>query len=156
MLVTCFFVVFPAAPLVLVFTNLLEIRMDAHKMMAKVRRPVPEASAGVGMWESVVDLLAIMAAFTNSAVVVFTTQSFSEYSATFKCLLWLGAASAFLVLRACLIVVTPGVPQRLQTVRKRHKFLALKHVFGFMEDDDDDDSDSLRVSGCLGTWASHP
>jgi len=154
MLVTCFFVVFPAAPLVLVFTNLLEIRMDAHKMMSKVRRPVPEASSGVGMWVHVVDLLAVLAAFINSAIVVFTTQSFSEYSTIFKALLWLSAASVFLVVRAGLIVSIPGVPPHLATVRKRHKFLTLKHVYGFMEDDDDDDdSDALRVSvGWLVGW----
>ena len=154
MLVTCFFVVFPAAPLVLVFTNLLEIRMDAHKMMSKVRRPVPEASSGVGMWVHVVDLLAVLAAFINSAIVVFTTQSFSEYSTVFKALLWLGAASVFLAVRAFLIVLIPGVPPHLATVRKRHKFLTLKHVYGFMEDDDDDDdSDALRVRVFVGRSA---
>jgi hypothetical protein len=45
-LVSSFFSVFPAAPLFLVLMNLLEIRMDAYKMMHATRRPIPQAVSG--------------------------------------------------------------------------------------------------------------
>ena len=46
----------------------------------------------------------------------------------------------------------PAEPFGLADLRKRHRFLRLKHIFGFIEDDDDgdsDDFDALRVRGVV-------
>jgi hypothetical protein len=149
-LVTSFFSIFPSAPLFLVITNLLEIRMDAHKMMTKVRRPLPESASGMGLWVDLMDLVSIIAALSNSAIVVFTTNSFASYSVVNRYLVWLVTVTVMLIIRSFLVWYIPAEPFGLSDVRKRHKFLRLKHVFGFMEDDDDDDgSDALRVRGVV-------
>ena len=149
MLVASFFAVFPAAPIFLVLMNLLEIRMDALKMMTRVRRPAPEAATGIGLWEDIVDLIAVSAALTNCALVVFTTNTFADYSLVTRFLIWFTATSAFIVLRYVLVYAIPTEPFGLSDVRKRHKFLRAKHVFGFVEDEDDDEDDSVRVRGMV-------
>jgi hypothetical protein len=57
----------------------------------------------MGMWTEVMDLVAVMAAFTNSAIIVFTTNTFEEYKSSDKFLIWLSATMVLLVLRGVLM-----------------------------------------------------
>ena len=132
-LVVCFVSVFPAAPVILIAMNLLHIRMSAYNMVAKSRRPVPEAVNGLGLWCELVDIVGIMCILTNSGIIVFTCNYFDDQSDQFKFLLWLTSVTAFLVIRGAMQHFIPDEPFGLGDVRKRHRFLRLKHVFGFVE-----------------------
>ncbi|KAJ4771744.1 Anoctamin-like protein [Rhynchospora pubera] len=62
-----------AFPLVFCFAtlnNITEIRADALKLLAMLRRPVPRASATIGAWSNIFQFLIVMAICTNSLLLI--------------------------------------------------------------------------------------
>ncbi len=74
--VTLFVASFPLAPLLALFNNLCEIRVDAWKITTQSRRVVPEKAQDIGAWQPILQGVAILAVATNvgwEEVVVFAS-----------------------------------------------------------------------------------
>ncbi len=74
--VTLFVASFPLAPLLALFNNLCEIRVDAWKITTQFRRIVPEKAQDIGAWQAILQGVAILAVATNvcwEEVVVFAS-----------------------------------------------------------------------------------
>ncbi|CAI2732357.1 unnamed protein product [Schistosoma spindalis] len=72
--ITMFVPAFPLAPLFGLLNNLFEIRGDAKKLMNQYRRPVLERVQTIGIWLSIITVLASIAIRTNACIIAFTTQ----------------------------------------------------------------------------------
>ncbi|KAA0720812.1 Anoctamin-6 Small-conductance calcium-activated nonselective cation channel [Triplophysa tibetana] len=72
--VTLFVASFPLAPLLALFNNLCEIRIDAWKITTQFRRRVPEKAQDIGAWQPILQGVAILAVATNAAIIAFTSD----------------------------------------------------------------------------------
>ncbi|XP_073694115.1 anoctamin-6 [Garra rufa] len=72
--VTLFVASFPLAPLLALFNNLCEIRVDAWKITTQFRRVVPEKAQDIGAWQPILQGIAILAVATNAAIIAFTSD----------------------------------------------------------------------------------
>ncbi|KTG03609.1 hypothetical protein cypCar_00033344, partial [Cyprinus carpio] len=72
--VTLFVASFPLAPLLALFNNLCEIRVDAWKYTTQSRRAVPEKAQDIGAWQPILQGVAILAVATNAAIIAFTSD----------------------------------------------------------------------------------
>uniref|UniRef100_A0A8C2AN28 Anoctamin n=1 Tax=Cyprinus carpio TaxID=7962 RepID=A0A8C2AN28_CYPCA len=72
--VTLFVASFPLAPLLALFNNLCEIRVDAWKFTTQSRRVVPEKAQDIGAWQPILQGVAILAVATNAAIIAFTSD----------------------------------------------------------------------------------
>ncbi|RXN08173.1 anoctamin-6-like isoform X2 [Labeo rohita] len=72
--VTLFVASFPLAPLLALFNNLCEIRVDAWKITTQCRRVVPEKAQDIGAWQPILQGIAILAVATNAAIIAFTSD----------------------------------------------------------------------------------
>uniref|UniRef100_A0A8C2B6L0 Anoctamin n=1 Tax=Cyprinus carpio TaxID=7962 RepID=A0A8C2B6L0_CYPCA len=72
--VTLFVASFPLAPLLALFNNLCEIRIDAWKYTTQSRRAVPEKAQDIGAWQPILQGVAILAVATNAAIIAFTSD----------------------------------------------------------------------------------
>ncbi|CAH8583243.1 unnamed protein product [Schistosoma mattheei] len=72
--ITMFVPAFPLAPLFGLLNNLFEIRGDAKKLVNQYRRPVLERVQTIGIWLSIITVLASIAIRTNACIIAFTTQ----------------------------------------------------------------------------------
>ncbi|XP_051147802.1 anoctamin-like protein At1g73020 [Andrographis paniculata] len=61
---------FPLAFAFVVVSNLTEIRTDALKLLAMMRRPIPRSDATIGAWQNIFQFLIVMSICTNSALLV--------------------------------------------------------------------------------------
>ncbi|XP_075494187.1 anoctamin-like protein At1g73020 [Primulina tabacum] len=61
---------FPLAFAFAVVNNITEIRADALKLLAMIRRPIPRADATIGAWLNIFQLLVVASICTNSALLV--------------------------------------------------------------------------------------
>ncbi|KAL8458455.1 hypothetical protein ACS0TY_036098 [Phlomoides rotata] len=61
---------FPLAFTFAAVNNLTEIRADALKLLAMMRRPIPRADATIGAWLNIFQFLVVMSICTNSALLV--------------------------------------------------------------------------------------
>uniref|UniRef100_A0A1I8IZ92 Anoctamin n=1 Tax=Macrostomum lignano TaxID=282301 RepID=A0A1I8IZ92_9PLAT len=63
--VTLFVPAFPLAPLFALINNLVEIRLDARKLVIGTRRPLPERAQSIGIWFSMMKFVAHVAVISN-------------------------------------------------------------------------------------------
>lgn len=62
---TLFVAAFPLAPIFAFMNNVVEIRLDASKILCNFRRPVPKRLASLGAWFSILQALTYIAVVTN-------------------------------------------------------------------------------------------
>ncbi|CAH8543485.1 unnamed protein product [Schistosoma turkestanicum] len=70
--ITMFVPAFPLAPLFGLLNNLFEIRGDAKKLVNQYRRPVLERVQTIGIWLSIITVLASIAIRTNTIATILT------------------------------------------------------------------------------------
>ncbi|XP_057235914.1 anoctamin-9 [Malurus melanocephalus] len=71
---TIFVAAFPLAPLLALLNNVIEIHMDAIKMMRLHRRMVPRKANDIGIWLQVLEAIGILAVIGNGLVIAITSD----------------------------------------------------------------------------------
>ncbi|XP_047452743.1 anoctamin-1-like isoform X2 [Mugil cephalus] len=72
--VTLFVASFPLAPLFALLNNIIEIRLDAKKFVAELRRPVAARAKDIGIWYNILRGVAKVAVIINAFVISFTSD----------------------------------------------------------------------------------
>lgn len=72
--VTLFVPAFPLAPLFALINNVMEIRLDAYKLVVAYRRPMPARAKDLGMWFKILDCVSNIAVLCNACVIAFTSD----------------------------------------------------------------------------------
>ncbi|KAJ6667108.1 hypothetical protein lerEdw1_017086 [Lerista edwardsae] len=72
--ITLFVASFPLAPLLALMNNILEIRVDSWKLTTQFRRPVAAKAHSIGIWQEILNGLAILSVVTNAFIVAFTSD----------------------------------------------------------------------------------
>ena len=72
--VTMYITAFPLAPLVALFNNLIEIRVDARKFILQQRRPIAWRAESIGIWLDIITFVSQLGVVTNALLIAFTTQ----------------------------------------------------------------------------------
>ncbi|XP_028999538.1 anoctamin-5b isoform X2 [Betta splendens] len=72
--ITLFVASFPLAPLLALFNNILEIRVDAWKFTTQFRRPVASKARNIGAWLEILNAVAILSVVTNAFIMAFTSD----------------------------------------------------------------------------------
>lgn len=72
--ITCFSVVLPITPLICLLNYLLSMRLDAYKLCKGRRRPLAEKTGGIGVWEHLLHIVAVISVLTNCWLIVYTNK----------------------------------------------------------------------------------
>ncbi|UJR10628.1 hypothetical protein I4U23_014825 [Adineta vaga] len=72
--VTLFVVAFPLAPLLALINNLIELRLDAWKLLSKYKRPIPYKASDIGIWSDIISAISYLAVLTNAIVIAWTSE----------------------------------------------------------------------------------
>ncbi|CAK6979641.1 anoctamin-5b [Scomber scombrus] len=72
--ITLFVASFPLAPLLALFNNILEIRVDAWKFTTQFKRPVASKARNIGAWQEILNAVAILSVVTNAFIMAFTSD----------------------------------------------------------------------------------
>lgn len=70
--ITLFVASFPLAPLLALFNNILEIRVDAWKFTTQFRRPVASKARNIGAWLEILNAVAVLSVVTNVSCAAVT------------------------------------------------------------------------------------
>ncbi|XP_018618731.2 anoctamin-9-like isoform X1 [Scleropages formosus] len=71
---TIFVAAFPLAPLLALFNNVIEIRLDAIKMVSLERRLIANKTNNIGMWDRVLEVIGVLAVIANGLVIGITSD----------------------------------------------------------------------------------
>uniref|UniRef100_A0A6M2E3R9 Anoctamin n=1 Tax=Xenopsylla cheopis TaxID=163159 RepID=A0A6M2E3R9_XENCH len=72
--VTIFVAAFPLAPLFALLNNILEMRLDAKKLLTFYRRPVTQRVRDIGVWFRILDSIGKLSVITNGFIIAFTSN----------------------------------------------------------------------------------
>ncbi|XP_023339966.1 anoctamin-1 isoform X4 [Eurytemora carolleeae] len=72
--ITIFVCAFPLAPLLAFLNNILEMRLDAKKLLILHRRPVAQKVRDIGIWFDILETLGRIAVITNAFIIAFTSE----------------------------------------------------------------------------------
>uniref|UniRef100_A0A8C5CAJ0 Anoctamin n=1 Tax=Gadus morhua TaxID=8049 RepID=A0A8C5CAJ0_GADMO len=72
--ITLFVASFPLAPLLALFNNIIEVRVDAWKFTTQFRRPVASKAHSIGAWQEILNGVAVLSVVTNAFIVAFTSD----------------------------------------------------------------------------------
>lgn len=65
---------FPLGPLVLLVTSMLDVRVDALKLLWLRRRPVAQRAQDIGAWANIIQFLNLAGMVTNAFIIAFTSS----------------------------------------------------------------------------------
>jgi hypothetical protein len=74
--VTCFSVVLPITPLIVLLNHLLNMRLDAFKICRGRRRPLSQKTGGIGVWSHVLHIVTVLAILTNCSLMALVRAFF--------------------------------------------------------------------------------
>merc|ERR1712168_715164 len=72
--ITIFVCAFPLAPLLALINNILEIRLDAKKLLIRYRRPIPQNVKDIGIWFDIMRTFNYIAVITNAFIIALTSD----------------------------------------------------------------------------------
>jgi hypothetical protein len=78
-LVLLFAAVFPLSPLIVLMNNIFFIRLDAFKLTNTRKRPIAQKSAGLGVWEDILQVMSVAGIITNCVLVGVTSTVLPGY-----------------------------------------------------------------------------
>ena len=82
--ITIFVAAFPLAPLFALLNNWVEIRLDAQKFVCETRRAVAERAENIGIWFTIMDMLAQLAVISNVSLVIISSFHLLLFSRHFS------------------------------------------------------------------------
>ncbi|RVE74957.1 hypothetical protein OJAV_G00026890 [Oryzias javanicus] len=71
---TLFVAAFPLAPFMALINNIVEIRLEAIKMVRLERRLIPKKTNVMGVWTNVLEAIGVLAVITNGLVIGITSD----------------------------------------------------------------------------------
>ncbi|KAH3830061.1 hypothetical protein DPMN_103298, partial [Dreissena polymorpha] len=120
-LMMLFAVSFPLAPLLALLVLLLDIRIDAKRMLWWYQRPQPVIAEDIGTWYVVLQFLNFAGVVSNAFLIAFTSSWGSKYTTYEKLWIVIGFEHIVFVLKFLLAYLIPDTPSSVAlAIRKKH------------------------------------
>jgi len=128
--------VFTLAPLLSFVNNFIEIRVDAWKLTSLCRRPEPHAAEDIGTWQSVLEIMSIVAIITNMALVCFKQSVLpSSYSLGQKAGVFLILEHILILLKVLLMMAIDDLPEDVAIQVQRTEFIVERVLYNANDDE---------------------
>jgi hypothetical protein len=116
----------PLVPLLALFNNILEVHVDAYKLVCIFRRPWPYAAMNIGQWAVFMDLLSSISVVTNIGIIIRTSDTFETLSDSSRWLLFIVAEHALLTLKFIVSELIADIPAWVDQLHRRQHWIATK------------------------------
>jgi len=152
--VTLFVICFPAIPVIAFFNNIVEVKIDAYKLVKQCRRPIPTKSQGLGTWVHILELFSIISVMNNAALYVFVSDLPSDYFSNDdltrpeRVKVFVIVATGLFFILGALKLAIPNVPGMVVRHLRRQKVIEDALVKDVTIADDFDTSKILKYDTC--------
>ncbi|KAK2162685.1 hypothetical protein LSH36_93g01035 [Paralvinella palmiformis] len=72
--VVIFIAAFPLAPLFALLNNIVEIRLDAYKLITQYKRPTAMKAQDIGVWYNILQTITYIAVISNAVIIAWTSD----------------------------------------------------------------------------------
>ena len=131
--VTCFSVVLPITPLIVLINHLLNMRLDGFKICRGRRRPLSQKTGGIGVWNHVLHIVTVIAILTNCSLMALTSFQFSWLADQIGTLgvfaLAIGWEHLMLLAKYIMQLSVSTMPADIQTEMRKKKYDQERKVY---------------------------
>jgi len=144
---TLFVVACPWVPALALVSCLLETFLDQKKLVLLYRRPFPLPAANNEPWDTAFDIFGILAMVTNTAVIVFASHAFDDWTHAHKITLFLAIEHAIIFVRIIVGMSYPAMPRSVRLLFMQQQVVLHKHMdLGGEEDDHETRASAMRTT----------
>ncbi|KIH66690.1 hypothetical protein ANCDUO_02983 [Ancylostoma duodenale] len=125
-----FAALFPLAPLIALIIGLIDLRIDALRLLWLNRRPIPVMASGIGIWLPILYFLQYAAVMTNAFIIAFTSDFCSNF---FSDVMYCDVKNRFLIvivfqnmvfiLKYVFQSIIPTVPASIRVAQRRKRYV---------------------------------
>lgn len=157
--ITLFASAFPAAPFLAFVSNFFEQRFDALKLCKVFQRPMPRGAQDIGTWQTIFEILSVIAVVTNAAIMCFSFASVLTVEWTDDGRVWTFIMFQYTVL-TCMFAfakIVPDVAPHVSVAQQRNDFIVSKilrhepdeheHSHEVVNDEDTKDAEYKIICG---------
>jgi hypothetical protein len=101
---------YPLLPFLALLLNLAEIKIDAWRLSYQCQRPIPEVANSIGIWIDILRFLSIIGAFTNTGILIFTTDIFDSKSTAWQWITFLSVEHGIVIFKYVLALFVYTTP----------------------------------------------
>jgi hypothetical protein len=112
---------FPLVPIMAWVTNHLEIQVDKIKLMYLSKRPDCQGALDIGSWYTILETLSFISIFTNSGILIFTSNTYNELDYVNKWIFFTFINIFYIIIKLRLAIFIPDVPDKIILLQRRHK-----------------------------------
>ena len=98
-------------PLIALGPDLLEVRIDAFKLINLMRRPFPDGAESIGHFLQMCRLLGIISVLSNAGIIVWSSEVVKSDDQTVNWLVFLILVIVTLVLKGLIVWLIPSEPK---------------------------------------------
>ena len=143
---TMFVAAFPLASLMSYVNNYVELRVDGWKLCELCRRPQPRSCEDIGTWYTILDIIATICVFTNSAIVAYTGSILINYSWFLRASVFFGMSAGIFAAKLWIAyLITDVTPDVAIQLKRQDLITGLILEDKDYDSDDEDSSESYPV-----------
>ncbi|KAK6976839.1 anoctamin-3 [Biomphalaria glabrata] len=119
---------FPLAPLMAIVICLIDIRVDAKRLLYLFRRPIAHIAEDIGMWYNILNFVNFVGVLTNAFIIAFTSSWGSQFDITGKLAVVIGFEHIVFILKFLLAYLIPDVSEDVKLAIRREKYLVQRKM----------------------------
>lgn len=127
---TLFSCSFTLAPVMAYVNNYVELRVDAWKICTQSRRPLPSGAEDIGTWQSILELMSVLAITTNLGIVCFTSDKLVTASRAYRTVWFIIIEHIAIGAKLIAAAVVPDIPDDVQIQLERQQLIVDKIIDG--------------------------
>ncbi|CAJ0597872.1 unnamed protein product [Cylicocyclus nassatus] len=125
-----FAALFPLAPLIALIIGLIDLRIDALRLLWFNRRPVPVMAQGIGIWLPILYFLQYAAVMTNAFIIAFTSDFCSNFFSDLmycdiknRLLIVIVFQNMVFILKYVFQSIIPTIPASIRVAQRRKRYV---------------------------------
>ncbi|ESO89426.1 hypothetical protein LOTGIDRAFT_234280 [Lottia gigantea] len=119
---------FPLAPILALCTNLVDLRVDAKRMLWWYRRPIAFIAQDIGKWYDILYFVNIIGVITNAFLIAFTSSWGKDYTLYEKLWVVIGFEHIVFTLKYVMAAMIPDTPTEVHLAIRREKYQIAKKM----------------------------
>ncbi|XP_023221241.1 anoctamin-7-like isoform X1 [Centruroides sculpturatus] len=127
----------PLAPLVALLFNLLDMRIDAKRLLWWNRRPVAYRDNDIGIWFHIIRFINILGTITNAFLIAFTSNLGNYLEFGLAMVVVFIFEHFIFAIKFLIDIIIPDIPESVMLDRKRDRFV-IAHFMSVVSDSNED------------------
>merc|ERR1719443_224226 len=117
--------------MVALITSLIKWRCTAYRNLCLLRRPLPEGGVGIGPWQSLLEIIEVIAVVMNAAFAIFVMHPLKDLGMRNKWLLFITTQYVVIALKLLVRSKYPSTPRDVEDSHGTNNAVVRKCLTGY-------------------------